>query len=133
MLGEIAELSFTWLMRYDSCVYTLIILRPVAKTLMVLLFSLKESYDMKTLSKSIHVTNFYTDALLGFVAVVGLIYLTSSKPQMGKCQSAELVSPETRGFLPAASLQTLLVLESVCCCAVRKIITISFLPSQPGP
>lgn len=56
----------------------------------------------------------------------------SSKIQLGKCQSAEFVSTETLVFLPTASWQTLLALESVCCCAVRKITAISFHPSQAG-
>lgn len=100
---------------------------------MVLVFSLKETYDRKTLPGSVHVTNLYTDVLLGFVAVVGLNYLASSKTQMGKCQSAELVSTGTWASSLLLHCKPFLVLENVCCCAVRKIITISFHPSQPGP
>lgn len=80
----------------------------MAKTLMLLLFSLKEGYDRKTLPGSVQVANFYPDVLMGFVVIVVVfIYSASSKTQMGKCQSAELVSMGTPGFPSAAALQTL--------------------------
>lgn len=51
---------------------------------------------------------------------------------MSNCQSDGMISAETLEFLIVALFKTLLLLESVCYCAVWKIVIMPFHPPLAG-